>query len=215
MKKKLLLSILGMAATSAFGEGFVILDNYDATGGLVTYGPGIPANGVSGPLGTLGTGLLSGWTVGLYYVLGTPSISDPPNTTVPIAPLTLATGLGATASVYDSTGVPGEFFSQYPYAVPGGSPGGTVTLELIFYDTADGSYASAHYRAHSAPFVITMQAEFAIPPTAYVGPAFSTFGESPLPPPPPPPPPYPEPSTFALAGLGACLWLARVRRKNF
>lgn len=208
MKKQILIGVVGLVtcAATSFGQGFVILDNYNATGGLVTYGPNVPQNGVSGPLGTLGTGLLSGWTVGLYYVLGTPAISDPPFTTDPVAPLALATGgptSGATVAVYDSSfSTPGQFASPYNFQVPGGVAGQLVTLELIVYDTADGSWASAHYRGHSAPFVLTMQTGTAIPPTAQVGPAFSAFGVEQV----------PEPATLALAGLGG-LSLLLMRRK--
>jgi len=208
MKKSILLGVIGLAACAAtsYGQGFVILDNYNATGGLVTYGPSVPANGVSGADGVLGTGLLSGWTVGLYYVLGTPAISDPPSSGIPNGALTLGTGgatSGATVAVYDTTGIPGQFFSSYNYQVPGGAVGGPVTLELIAYDTAGGNYASALYRGHSAPFVVTMQAGLAIPPTAQVGPAFSTFGITQV----------PEPTTLALGGLGG-LALLLMRRKQ-
>jgi hypothetical protein len=206
MKKSILLGVIGLAACAAtsYGQGFVILDNYFATGGLVSYGDSTtPANGVSGADGVLGTGLLSGWTVGLYYVLGTPVISDPPNSTIPIAPLTLGIGAGSSVAVYDTTGVPGQFFDGANFAVPGGVAGGTVTLELVAYDSADGSYAAAHYRGHSAPYTLTMQSGTAIPPTAQVGPAFSTFGVEVV----------PEPTTLALGGLGG-LALLLMRRKQ-
>jgi len=97
MKKKLLLSILGMAVASAFGQGFINLDNYNYPGGIAAYGNNVPLNGVSGPLGTLGTGVNSAWTIGIYWALGTPSISDPASIGTPVAPLALGTGLGSTA----------------------------------------------------------------------------------------------------------------------
>jgi len=207
MKKSVLFGIIGLAVSAAtsYGQGFVHLDNYvgdGAVGGLVTYGSGVPANGVSGADGVLGTGLLSGWTVGLYYVLGSPVISDPPSASVPIGPLVLGTGLGSTIDVYTSTGVPGQFSPSAGFAVPGGAIGGTVTLELIAYDTAGGSYAGAEYRGHSAPFTLTMDGALTLPPTANVGPAFSTFA----------PVQVPEPATLALAGLGG-LSLLLMRRK--
>jgi len=209
MKKSILLGVIGLAACAAtsYGQGFVILDNYGATGGLVSYGPNVPQNGVSVPNGTLGTGLLSGWTVGLYYVLGTPAISDLPGTADPLAPLVLGSGTGATVAVYDTTFTAGEFQAGDPFQVPGGAAGGQVTLELIAYDTAAGSWAGAlgGYRGHSAPFVLTMQAGLTIPPTAQVGPAFSTFGVALA--------PIPEPGTLALAGLGG-LSLLLFRRKK-
>jgi hypothetical protein len=206
MKKSILLGIIGLAACAAtsYGQGFIILDNYTVSGGYVTYSAGIPANGVSGALGTPGSGLLSGWTVGLYYVLGNPAISDPSSIGIPIAPLTLGTGTGSAASVFDSTfGTAGTFFNAANFAVPGGAIGGLVTLELVAYDTAGGSYAGALYRGHSVPFVLTMQSGTAIPPTAQVGPGFSTFALQPV----------PEPTTLALAGLGG-LSLLLFRRKQ-
>jgi hypothetical protein len=210
MKKSLVLGILGVGAfaASSYGQGFIHLDNYvgdGATGGLVTYGSaGIPANGVSGAAGVLGTGLLSGWTVGLYYVLGTPSIVDPPSSGTPISPLVLGTGTGSTIDVFSSTGIPGQFTPSSGFAVPGGAAGGTVTLELLAYDTAGGSYAGAQYRGHSAPFTLVMDGAFTLPPTANVGPAFSTFGSTPV----------PEPTTLALAGLGGLASLVALRRKQ-
>ena len=86
-----------MAVASAFGQGFINLDNYNYPGGIVTYGAGFPLNGVSGPLGTPGTGVNSAWTMGIYWALGTPSISDPASIGTPVAPLALGTGLGSTA----------------------------------------------------------------------------------------------------------------------
>jgi hypothetical protein len=208
MKKSVLFGIVGLAACAAttYGQGFVHLDNYvgdGATGGLVTYGPGVPANGVGGANGVLGTGLLSGWTVGLYYVLGAPVINDPPSSSTPIAPLVLGTGLGSTIDVYSSTGIPGQFTPSAGFAVPGGASGGTVTLELIAYDTAGGSYAAAQYRGHSVPFTLQMDGTFTLPPTANVGPAFSTFA----------PALVPEPTTMALGALGG-LGLLLFRRKQ-
>ncbi len=206
MKKTLLLGVIGLAASmasSSYGQGFVVLDNYNAPGSLVTYGANVPADGVSGALGTPGTGLLSGWTVGLYYVVGNPAINDPASIGIPASPLALATGLGSTVDVYDSSGAAGVFFANDPFAVPGGAAGGTVTLELVAYSTAAGSYAAAAYRGHSDPFTITMQSATTLPPTALVGYGFQTFGIAPV----------PEPTTLALAGLGAAALMIFRKRK--
>src|SRR4051812_25422287 len=81
MKKSMLLSLLGLttAIAPSFGQGYIVLDNDNAAPAsgwtYVTYGePGIPANGISGPDGTVasgfGGGLVSGWTAGFYYTLG-------------------------------------------------------------------------------------------------------------------------------------------------
>src|SRR5665213_1867507 len=126
MKLSLIVGLLSVTcgAASSFGQGTIILDNYNSVGPFVTYGsPGIPANGVSGASGIVGlgvgSGLLSGWTFGLYYALGDVRGSigiDPtgfnfgdPSTFG--GGLTLATGSGSTAP-FDSIVtdfVPGTF----------------------------------------------------------------------------------------------------------
>jgi hypothetical protein len=203
MKKSLLLGILGLAtaAVTSYGQGFISLDNYAYPGGFVSYGPGVPADGVNAGLGlgVLGTGLNSSWTVGVYYVLGTPAITDPASIAIPVAPLALGTGGGSTAPIV----APGIFLASSYFAVPGGAVGGTATFEVVAYPTVDGSYAAAAYRGHSAPFTLTMMSGIAVPPTANAGPAFTTFSTSPV----------PEPGTLALVGLGG-LSLLLFRRKK-
>lgn len=171
---------------------------------MVTYGPNVPANGVSGPLGTLGAGLDSDWTAGIYFVVGTPSITDPAGFGLPVAPLSSGIGTGSTAQ-FDSVFAPvaGEFAAPQEFDT-GGVAGDTITAEVVAYPTTAGSYASALFRAHSAPFAMPTISNVAIP-VDYVGiymPAFSVNT-------------VPEPSTLALAGLGASLLLAWVRRKSF
>lgn len=207
MKKSLLLGIVGLVvgAASSFGQGFVQLDNYNFTGGLVVYGAGVPANGVSGGLGAQGTAISStGWHVGLYWALGAPAISDPAGAGTPDAALTLGAGNQASGAVVDdmftSTGVAGQFYNGTAFQVPGGAAGGTATLEVIAYSGA--TYASSAYRGHSAPFTITMQSGTAVPPTANVGPLFTTFSVQQV----------PEPATFTLAGLSAAALLIFRRR---
>ena len=65
MRKSLILGVFGLvaAATSSFGApGYILMDNYNTSGPNVTYGPG------GG--GVVGTGLLAGWTAGIYYAAG-------------------------------------------------------------------------------------------------------------------------------------------------
>ena len=137
---------------------------------------------------------------------GTLALSDPFGWGMPIAPLTLATGAGSTAAVADANvgNLPGYYSSVA--AFNSGSTANTfITLEVVVYDTAGGSYAAAAYRMHSAPFTMPTAAA-----TAGNFPSTGTFMPGTL-----EVIALPEPSTLALAGLGVCLWMAWVRRKNF
>src|ERR1017187_6075214 len=98
MKKSLVLGILGLAtaAVTSYGQGYITLDNYNG-GPLLTYGAGVPANGVSGALGS--GGLNGSWTVGLYFVGGTSGLSQAAGTGMPDASLILGTGVGSTIGV--------------------------------------------------------------------------------------------------------------------
>jgi hypothetical protein len=210
MKKSLILGILGLTAVAAssYGQGFIALDNYfsnsGATGpGFVDYGLLVPANGVSGAPGTVGAGLNSSWTVGLYFVVGTPSITDPAGNGTPNGALALGTGAGSSV-VVDSSAFnnPGDFSAAQEFN-SGGVAGDTITAEIVAYDTAGGTYANAAYRGHSAPFTMPTVAITANTPT-YVGDFFQTFQVTPV----------PEPTTLALAGLGGAALLAIRRKKS-
>jgi len=212
MKKSLLLGIAGLAiAGSAFGQGTIYLDNYAQNSGLINagvkYGAGVPANGVSGALGTVGAGLSSAWTVGLYFVTGTPSINDPAGNGIPASPLNLGTGGGSTTQVANAAagGTPGAFFASGVFNT-GLAVGTTITMELVAYNTSAGSYANALYRGHTAPFTITTVLGTAVPP-AYTPASFGTFSVTSV-------APVPEPSTLALAGLGGFGMLMAMRRKQ-
>jgi hypothetical protein len=209
MKKSLIIGLVSLvtAVASSYGQGFINLDNYNQTGGIITYGANVPANGVSGSFGTVGTGLVSGWTVGVYWALGdiTGSLNDPAGNGTPSGLLTLGTGVGSTAVMYDSSfGTPGQFLASDTFQVPGSTAGSVVTLELVCF--SGSSYDTAAYRGHSTPFTLTTAAGTATTP-AGVGPAFSTFAVTPV-------TPVPEPSTLALAGLGGFGMLMALRRKK-
>jgi hypothetical protein len=215
MKRSFVLGVLGLVAATAssFGAGFIYLDNYLSFGGNggppISYGIGVPANGVSGPLGTPGTGLLAGWTAGIYYANGnvlSQVQADPSGTAIPsslYSGFILGTGPGSTALVYTSTGIPGtpgEFTSATELNV-GGNAGDLITAEVVVYDTASGSYANATWRAHSAPFVMPTVAATDPSPNS-VGnymPAFSVG--------------VPEPTTLTLTVLGGLASLVVLRRK--
>jgi len=213
MKKSLILGLLGLAATAAttLGQGTIFLDNYFTGGPNITYGEaGVPQNGVGGSAGTVGGAInAAGWTMGLYYVVGSPVIGADPNPK-PIGDpstfsggLVLGTGTGSTASLYTSSGnTPGQGFSGGFFAVPGTSAAGgtTITLEVVAYNGA--TYANSTYRGHSAAFTMAVSSSSSPAPNA-TGSAMPTFGVFAV----------PEPSVFALAGLGGA-FLMLIRRKK-
>ena len=205
MKRSLVVGMLGLAAVapSSYGQGCIWLDNYDSGGPLVVYGSHVYLNGMSGAFGAVGAGLNSSWTVGIYFVVGTPSITDPAGIGFPDSRLSLGTGAGSTAQVASSNvdGAAGCFLAA-AYFDTGAPLGSVITAELVVYPTAAGSYAFAPCRGHSDPFVITPVAP-ASPQKPLVGDYFSGFSALWI----------PEPSTLALAGLGG-LSLLLVRRKK-
>jgi len=211
MKKSILLGIAGLAlaGVTSYGQGFILIDNYSASGSLqnagVTYGAGVFANGVSGALGTVGAGLNGSWTVGLYFVTGTPSINDPAGNGIPASPLALGSGTGATTQVGSAAvlGTPGAFTAADSFAAAA-SAGTVVTVELIAYDTAGGSYANAAFRGHSNPFTVTTVAGNAQAPAYTPAPSWSVTPVAVV----------PEPTTLALAGLGGFGMLMALRRKQ-
>jgi hypothetical protein len=209
MKKSLLLGIVSLAATAAtsFGQGVIFLDNYNVTGGIITYGAGVPANGVSGANGSQGTGLLAGWTIGLYFAVGNVATGDSAGNGLPSGLLAAATGANSTAVSYTSAfNSPGQFAAPGVWVVPGtlSTGGQTLTAEVVAWSGA--SYASATYRGHSAPFTMTTSSSSSPAPNS-VGPSFTSFSVSSV-------APVPEPSTLALAGLGGFGMLMAFRRKK-
>jgi len=218
MKKSLVIGILGLAAVAAssYGQGCIWLDNYFSNGGdggpIFTYGVGVPVNGVSGAVGTPGAGLLSGWTAGIYFAVGTPNIIDPAGVGMPNAALSLGTGPGSTASFQTSAfGVPGEFEASQPFNT-GAPVGSTITLEIVAYPTPAGSYAAAIYRMHTSPFTMPTAENTNEPwtnsPSSFVGDAMiaaGITGQFPV--------QIPEPGSLALIGLTS-LSLLLARRKE-
>jgi hypothetical protein len=209
MKKSLMLGLFSLVIglNSSFGQSLILLRN--STSSLVTYGPNVYADGVSGPYGTVGAGLDSSWTVGFYYAIGVVA-ADATAGSGHVSPLlSLATGPNSTA-VFEAYEDPGEFFSL-DYFHTGAPYGSTITVELVAYPTVAGSYESLFFdgpfggqsgdRGHSAAFTMVMQTQ-PIDFPKEVGDYFSSFAVTPI----------PEPSTLALAGLSGAMLMV-LRRK--
>jgi len=208
MKKSLILGLLGLAATivPSFGQGIIVLDNYNTGGPNITYGANVAANGVSGANGTAGAPINnSAWTAGLYWVAGNQLANiaaDPSGFGIPTGGgIALATGTGSTAVIAGPLdfNTAGQFLGSSTFTTPGVAAGGTITLEIIAYGGA--SYANANSRGHSAAFTMTVS-----DPTGAASPVgsfMSGFSVQPV----------PEPTVFALAGIGAAA-LMIVRRKK-
>lgn len=211
MKKSLILGLLGLAATAipSFGQGLILLDNYNTGGPNIVYGANVPQNGVSGTLGTVGAAINSptGWTLGFYWVAGDQTaniVADPSGIAIPTGGgIALATGGGSTAIIDGPTSfnTPGEALASASYTAAGVASAGTITVEVIAYSGAN--YGSATYRGHSSAFTMTVSDPTSNNPNK-IGAAMPA-GFSVL--------PVPEPSIFALSGLGAAA-LMLIRRKK-
>lgn len=211
MKKTLILGILGLAASvvTTYGQGTIQLDNYDSTTHpLVTYGAG------SG--GTVGAGVNSSFSVGLYYVDAagnwTSDFAADPSGTASIASLyngaggalNLASGVGATGGFdnSDTFDTPGEYALAQAFN-PGLGQGVTVTVMVVAYNGT--SYAAgSSVIGHSTAFTMTSSVGTAFPELSgneETDGGFQSFTVT------------PEPSVFALSGIGAAA-LMLIRRKK-
>jgi len=220
MKKSLILGLLGLAATAmtTFGQGSIILDNYNTSGPYITYGQaGVPQNGSSGGNGTVGAPVIgapgsatSPWTVGVYYALGdiTGTVAaDPSHVANPttLGAFTQGTGNGTSAFIdNNTTGVAGAYLAGSTFLIPGTLPtgGSTVTLMIVAYSGA--TYNASNYRGHSAAFTVTTTAFNATSPTQTGAPNASGFGVFIA---------VPEPSVLALSGIGGALLMLFRRKK--
>jgi len=212
MKKTLILGILGLAASAvtSFGQGSLALNNYhySLTGPLqdVKYGAGSD--------GTVGAGLNSSYTVGVYYVsvAGDNHASFSADASGTALPTSLYTGPG-TLTLAGLTGTFGDIlagFTPGEYAPansfnPGLGGGATATIMVIAYEGS--SYATASHRGHSAAFTMTTPSGSAATPltgNSETDGGFSAFTVASV----------PEPSVLALSGLGAAALMALRRKKQ-
>jgi PEP-CTERM motif-containing protein len=185
MKRNIAAVILGIASAitvvgSAHAQGRIFFSSYNiTTDAQVTYTPG-------------GAGINNTYTAGLWYFLGTATLSA-----------------GAGAGVLPSGWEIGNVTAQYATAAPVGyfnGPvvnisdyvSGPITFVVTAYNGAD--YNSSPSRAHSAAFTLPSIATGTTGAGEF-GPGFTSFSI------------VPEPSIFALSGLGAAaLMLIRHKR---
>jgi hypothetical protein len=206
MKNSVLIGIisLGIGVATSYGQGYIALDNYDGANTIpMTYGANVPANGVSGALGS--GGLSSDFTVGFYWVGGNTGLSQAAGSDMPDVSLALAGGAGSTVRfATQNTAAPGFYASQPSWYA--GSALTTITMEVVAY--SGSSYASAAYRWRSAAFAMTTGA-ITTNPALMTGdsmPGAASFAVVPV-------AVIPEPATMALGGLGLASLLL-FRRKQ-
>jgi len=215
MKRSILLGIVGIAATvatSAYGQGFIQLNNYTASST-----PGSPpveyGQGTGGAVGTAIT--TAGFTLGLYIGAGnfvgsvgadsTAGSGTAWGSAIPTsldASFALASGTGSTAAIAGAEvfGEPGGYTASGTYFA--GTPGGTFTVMLVAYNGA--SYAASTIRGHSQAFTMVSSVGTAFAQTT--GAAETDGGFQVL-------QAVPEPTTMALGGLGLAA-LVFARRKK-
>jgi len=202
MKRKLVAAILGIAASvslvsSSHGQGSVTFENYGFTTDAVT------TYGASGLGGTVGAGVNTAYTAGLWYFLGTTSLAaGNGQDTLPVgwelAPITQQFNVGAEAG---PNGV-GRFIGGN--AVIADYTTGPITFSVTAYNgsTYAASTGAGQGRGHSAGFTLPSIAAVGSPVGEF-GPGLTSFAVFPV----------PEPSIFALSGLGAAA-LMLIRRKK-
>ena len=206
MKKKLVATILGLAAATAVfnagnvatAQGQIFLDNYyTAPGGgpypLVTYGAGAG--------GSLGAGVTGGFTAGIY-MSASPFVFEGATSQAGANTSELPGLQSVAANSTAPIGVLGAgYYSATSFLVTPAAVGQPVYFVVVAYNGAD--YASSSIRGHSA--VLQLNTASA-PPIAGIGGLSSSFSVAAV-------APIPEPSTFALAGLGLASLLIFRRRK--
>jgi hypothetical protein len=201
MKRKLIAAIVGIVTSaglvgSAHAQGFVTFGNYNS-GAPVLYGAGNTAGG------TVGAGVNTQFTAGLWYFLGTTTLAAGNGKDLLPAGWELAsvnaqfnTGqFAGAAGVGYFVGTGANSTATIPDYVSG-----PITFSVLGYD--GGSYVAANNRGHSAGFTLSSIAT-GTGAVGEFGPGLTSFSVFPV----------PEPSIFALSGLGAAA-LMLIRRKK-
>jgi len=222
MKRKLIVSILGAAASSAmvassYGQGQILFANYEPADGASAVAP--VTFGANPPSGEAGFYVGSEFTAELVYqyagMTGAASpISGFDAATSSLGAAALTPFLG-TDSAANTVGGAGYFSFTDPNtgssaAIVPGYTTGAVTFEVYAFGTVN----SVSYTGVSSPFVVPSPLATAANGNApgdlfnngnglTVGGVLTPFSVVPT----------PEPTTLALGGLGAAALLALRRRK--
>src|SRR5262245_47775628 len=190
MKRKLFGGMLGIffsigMAPVAYSQGYVTFANYGfSTFAPVTYSPG-------------GTGVNSTFTAGLWYFLGTTTLSQGDGSLPPagweLASVTQQFNVGAEA------GPNGAGFFIGGIATIPDYTSGPITFVVTAYNGS--SYNSAVSRAHSASFTLSSITSGVGQPVGEFGPGLQSFAL------------IPEPSLLTFLGCGTAAFFFIRRRK--
>ena len=199
MKKLLVASILGLAlnVASSFGQGYILMQNYDRVGSTPVY------SGI-----TYGIGLKAGEFVGSEFSVDL-LWSDNGGATYSLTAGSL-TGIiaGSTDGGTPTTDGAGSFFGP-TVTIPGYTSGPVEFIVRAFDGTGYGSPTTS-YEGESAPFVINSLQTSSL---GSAGDLLQLNGTTPTGLQPFTVDPVPEPSVFTLAGLGAAALMTLRRRK--
>jgi hypothetical protein len=194
MKKLFVMAVLGLVVRSASAQGSIAFNSYLAnnSNGIPIYFP--PGYFVSGPVG-------AGYTADLLWSLN-PITEAASNGFLNNGWLLSGSGAPSVHSVaipFATPGIPPGYFAGTnnfilnPYA-----PGTLVYFEVIFYQTAAGSYQNSIVRGHSAAFSATLATGLQLPQPINF-PSFFVV---------------PEPGTLTLTALGGLVSLLARRRQR-
>jgi hypothetical protein len=202
MKKALVASILGMALgiASSYGQGYVIMQNYDLVGGVTPVYSGITYAG--GPNDGKYVGAADGAQVDLLY-----SLTGAAGTYSLVAGSQTSFFTGSKTGGTPVTDGAGSFFGS-TLVIPGYTSGNAFFIVQAWVGAS--SFATATITGQSAVFSMPLQTNSLLTPTDLLnlgGPSATTVqGLQPF------AFPVPEPSTPALSCLAAALMFLRRRK---